>query len=444
MSIFKAYDIRGTYPEQLNKEIAYKIGRAFVSFLGCKNVVIGKDMRTSSDELEEGLIQGALVQGADVISIGLCTTPMMYFTVAKFNYDSGIMITASHNPAEYNGLKLVREASIPLSEDTGIKEIEVLVKKNKFPLPASKGKIIQKSDILDDYILNALSFSTIKKLKKFKIIVDYGNGMGALVAKKFFTHLNCKVIHLYEELDGRFPNHESNPLKEENLRDIKKEIKKQKADLGIAFDGDADRLFFIDENSNVVSCDKINALVAESLLKEKPNQKILYDLRSSKIVPETVEKNKGWPIVCRVGHSFIKAKMREENAKFAAELSGHFYLQDNYYFESPFFMIIKMLEILTEKKKKLSELIKPLNKYYGTGEINSEVKDKDAKLKELTEKYRDAKKIFFLDGISIEYDNWWFNVRPSNTEPLLRLNLEADTEKLMEQKRDEVLNIIRS
>ncbi|MBD3202879.1 phosphomannomutase/phosphoglucomutase [Candidatus Woesearchaeota archaeon] len=444
MSIFKAYDVRGTYPDQLNKEIAYKIGRAFVTFLDCKNVVVAKDMRDSSNELEEALIEGILDQGRDVISIGLSSTPMMYFAVSKFGYDAGIMITASHNPKQYNGFKFVREKAIPLSGKTGIKDIEKIVKNKNFAQNKDRGIIEQRTDILQDYILNGLSFQTIKKLKKLKIAVDYGNGMGALIGKKFFPHLNCEIVPLYSELDGNFPNHEANPLKEENLKDLKKLIIKEKADFGIAWDGDADRLFFVDEKTNTIGSDKITALIAQDLLQETPKLKILYDLRSSKIVPEIIEKNKGWPIITRVGHSFIKEKMRKEEAIFAGELSGHFYLKDNYYFESPFFIILRILELITKKEKTLSELIEPLNKYYATGEINSEVDDKQEKIKELAEKYKDAKKIFYLDGISIEFDSWWFNVRPSNTEPLLRLNLEADTKKLMEEKKIEVLKIIRS
>ncbi|MFH0875324.1 MAG: phosphomannomutase/phosphoglucomutase [archaeon] len=443
MSIFKAYDIRGTFPDQINKELAYKIGRAFVTFLGVKNVVVGKDCRESSDEIEEALMQGILDEGADVVSIGLCTTPMVYFTVAKFSYDSGIMITASHNPKEYNGLKLVREAAIPISGETGIKEIESLVIKNKFYDSEIKGEIKQISNIVDEYVLNELSYGNAKELKKFRIAIDYGNGMGSLLSKKFFSHLKGEFLALYDTLDGTFPNHEANPLKEETLDDVKEKIKASKADLGIAFDGDADRLFFLDEKANVISCDKINALIAKRLLKEHPGEKILYDLRSSKIVKEVVEKNGGIPQMCRVGHAFIKAQMRQENALFAAELSGHFYLRDNYFFESPFYVILKVLEVLSEENKPLSEIIKPLNKYYASGEINSSVKDKDAKMKELADLHKDAKEIFWLDGVSVIYDKWWFNVRGSNTEPLLRLNLEANTKAMMVKKRDEILMIIR-
>lgn len=442
MSVFKAYDIRGKVPGEIDGKIAKKIGKAFVNFVGCKNVVIGRDMRSSSDELEESLIEGILEQGVDVVTIGLCTTPMMYYTVAKFDYDAGIMITASHNPKEYNGFKMVREAAIPLTWEKGISQIRDMVKKNKFPKNEVKGSMQQRSEILDDYVMNEMSGTDVKKLKKCKIVVDYGNGMGALVGKKFFSHLDVELTELFQDLDGNFPNHEANPLKEENLEDIKKAIKKNKADFGVAFDGDADRVFFIDEKGKTVTCDKLTALIAKAMLKKQPGAKILYDLRSSKIVPETIENNGGWPVISRVGHSYIKAKMREEDAIFAGELSGHFYVRDNFFFESPFYIILRMMEILAGENKSFSGLIQPLNKYHATGEINSIVKDKDKKMNEIEKVYSDAKKVFFLDGITIEYDDWWFNVRPSNTEPYLRLNLEANTKKLMEKKRDEVLKLI--
>ncbi len=443
MSIFKAYDIRGTYPDQLDKELAFKIGRAFVAFLGVKNVVVAKDVRESSDELEESLIQGILKQGADVIAIGLATTPMMYFTVAKFGYDSGIMITASHNPKEYNGFKLVREQAIPISGDTGIKEIEKMVLSGEFPAPAGQGEIKQRSDILDEYILNALAFRTVDQIPRYRIVVDTGNGMGALIARKFFEHVKADVTYMYEDMDGTFPNHEANPLKEETLEDIRKMIKLKRADMGIAFDGDADRLFFLDEHAQVISCDKITALVARRLLTEMPSSTFLYDLRSSKVVKEVVEENGGTAKMCRVGHAFIKAQMREEDAVFAGELSGHFYFKGNNFFESPLFVTLKILEEMAQRKESLSQIIAPFNKYFASGEINSKVEDKDAAMKKLEEKYSGGK-IIRLDGVSVVFSDWWVNVRPSNTEPLLRLNLEADSKVLMEQKRDEVLALIRS
>ncbi len=443
MTIFKAYDIRGTYPDQLTKDLAYKIGRAFVAFIGCKNVAIGKDMRESSDEIEEALIEGITDEGADAFCIGLCTSPMLYYAVAEYGKDAGIMITASHNPGEYNGLKMVRAGGVPLSGATGIKDIEKLVIKDDFPEPSLKGSIQQKDDVLRDYIMCTMEKFDLSKIKKTRIAVDYGNGMGAFASKEFFAHAPAELFELYKELDGSFPNHEANPLKEENLKDIKALIKDKKAELGIAFDGDADRLFFLDEKAEVISCDKIVALVAKHLLKDNPGKPILYDLRSSKVVPETIEAAGGTPIISRVGHSFIKEKMRETGAIFGGELSGHFYVLENNTFESPFWMILKILEIMKLENKTLSELMLPFDRYYATGEINSKVKDKDKVLKEIEKRYSDAKSILHLDGLTIGFDDWWANIRPSNTEPLLRLNLEADTDKLMQEKRDELLAIIR-
>ncbi|MEM3374781.1 MAG: phosphomannomutase/phosphoglucomutase [Candidatus Woesearchaeota archaeon] len=444
MSIFKAYDIRGIYPEEINEKIVYDIGRAYVIKFKPKKITIGRDMRNSSPKLFEALVKGVIDQGCDVVDVGLVSTPMMYFSVwyykDKFNYDGGLMVSASHNPPKYNGIKMVDKSGLPVSGETGIYEIGEMIKNLKEPIAKKKGKI-EKKEIMQDYINHSLKYKK-NPIKKFKIVLDTANAMGGPVSSEFFKHINCELTHLFAELDGNFPNHEANPLKEENMKALQKKVLEKKADIGIAFDGDADRVAFVDEKGNIIASDLIIPLVAKILLQDHKGAKILYDVRSSKIVGEKIQEYGGISGRCKVGHSLVKQQMKKENAIFAGELSGHYYLKEEHYAEAPFFVILKILELMTKENKKLSELINPLKKYYQSGEINSEVKDKEAKMKELAEIFKDGK-INWLDGITIEYPDFWFNVRPSNTEPLLRLNLEANTKELMEKKRDLVLGIIR-
>ncbi len=442
MSIFKAYDVRGVYPTELNEELAYKVGRAFTSFLKVDKAAVSQDMRDSSESLKKALVRGITDQGADVIDVeGLCSTPRHYFACWFLKTKGSIMVTASHNPGKYNGFKFTRQEAIPISGDTGIKDIERLVIKNRFKEPKKKGSIIKK-DITLDYKKHILNFIDIKKIKPLKVVIDAGNGMGGADIELVLDKLPIKAVKMYFKPDGSFPNHEANPLNEENLRDIKKRILSEKADFGIALDGDADRVFFIDENSEVIPADFITCLIAEEYLKRNRGEKVLYDLRSSWVVKEVIERNGGKPGMSRVGHAFIKEQMRREEAVFAGELSGHFYFRDNFYTDSGIVAALKVIQIISEKGKRLSELVRPLRKYYASGEINSEVEDKEGRMKELAEIYKDGK-VSWLDGIRIDFNDWWFNVRPSNTEPLLRLNLEAKSKKLMEEKRDEVLKIIR-
>ncbi|MBD3354566.1 phosphomannomutase/phosphoglucomutase, partial [Candidatus Woesearchaeota archaeon] len=426
------------YPSQLDEDTAYKIGRAFVQFLKVDEVLVGRDGRLSSPKLFEALTEGIMDQGANIIDIGLASTPMFYFGAAKA--PAAIMVTASHNPKEYNGFKFCRENAVPISYDTGIDRIETFVQGNKFDEPDQKGELETKN-ILDDFIKHNLNF--VDTEKKFKIIIDAGNGMGAYTFPKIMEKLPFEFVPLYCEMDFNFPNHEPNPLKYETLKDLQKKVFEEKADLGLALDGDGDRCNLIDEKGNIIPNDFTTALIGKALLKEKPGAKILYDLRSSRIVPELIEKNKGHAIISRVGHSYIKAQMRKEDALFAGELSGHFYYKDSFFTESSFITLALTLNLLSEECTSLSKLVSPLKKYYQSGEINSEVKDKKEKLKEMEKKYSDAEKILHIDGISIYYKDWWFNVRPSNTESLLRLNLEADTKELMEEKTKEVLDVIR-
>ncbi len=440
MSIFKAYDIRGVYPKELNEDMAYRIGRAFADFMNVKKVLVGRDMRISSNSLFRSLSQGIINQGADVIDIGLCSSPMCYFACNFLKADASVMITASHNPAVFNGFKFTRKQAIPISGDTGIKEIEKLSEKDKFRNVRKKGKIVRK-EIMNAYVKHVLKFIKNKNAK-LKVVIDCGNGMGGIEAREVFKHLKCKVIEMYFDPDGTFPNHEANPLKEENVEELRRKVVNEKADLGIAIDGDADRVFFISDTGEIIPSDFITSIIAKMHLKESPGETILYDLRSSWITPETIKANGGNPVMSKVGHSFIKEKLRKAKGVFGGELSGHFYFQDNFYADSGIIACLKIIDLIAEEKKKISDLIRPLKKYFASGEINSQVEDKEAKMKELAKKYKDGK-ASLLDGVRVEYEDWWFNVRPSNTEPLLRLNLEAKTRKLMEEKRDEILKIIR-
>jgi len=437
MNIFKAYDIRGVYPSEINKELAYKIGRAFVKFLNVKNVVVGKDYRIGGKELYEGLTKGINDQGADVWDIGFCSAPSLYFAVNFLKADSGIMITASHNPKEYNGFKFTREKAIPISRDTGLKDIQKIAEDN-FKNVKLKGKIIKK-DIFKEYIKFVKGF--IKDIKPLKIVIDCGNGVDGVFVKETLKGLGLEVIELFFKPDGNFPNHDPNPLKKESLDILKEKMKQNKAELGVAIDGDGDRIFFITKDEEIVPGDFITILIAEDFLEKDKNQTVLYDLRVSNIVPEKIKEFGGRPEMCRVGHSFIKEQMRDKNAVFAGELSGHFYYKDAFFTDSAIITLIKILNIISKKQKKLSELIKPYKKYFHSGEINSKVRDKEGKIKELERKYKNGK-ISHLDGIRVDFKDWWFNVRASNTEALLRLNLEAKSEKMMKEKVKEILKIL--
>jgi phosphomannomutase len=440
MNIFKAYDVRGLYPEQINKELAYKIGRAFVKFLKVKNVVVGRDCRLGGEELHKALVEGITDEGADAFDIEFCSSPSIYFAVNFLKAEGAIMTTASHNPKEWNGFKFTREQAIPISGDTGIKDIEKLVKEDNFGPVKKKGKRIEKN-ISDDYIKFLEKFR--KDWKPLKIVIDCGNGMAGPFISEITKDTNLDVTKLYFEPDGNFPHHDPNPLKGESLVDLRAKMKEIGAELGVAIDGDADRIFFITEENEIVPADFITCLIGKEFLREHKGETILYDLRSSWIIKEEIEAMGGKANMCRVGHSFIKEQMRKENSIFAGELSGHFYFRDSFYTDSAVLMFMRVMNLLSRENKKLSELIKPLKKYFASGEINSEVKDKDGKMEELAEKYKDGK-VSWLDGVRIDFDDWWFNVRASNTEPLLRLNLEAKTKSKMEEKRDEILKIIRS
>lgn len=435
--IFKAYDIRGIYGTQLTEVLAKDIGRAFVTFLKCNKVVIGYDMRPHSVPLFEALCAGITMQGADVINIGMCSTPMSYYANGSLGADGSVMITASHNPGEWNGFKLCREQGIPISGATGIKEIEQIVIAGSFAPPAARKGTVSRHDIIPAYVGHVRKSAHLAR--PVKIAVDFANSMGILEARCLEGLIEMK--RMFDTLDGSFPNHEANPLATETMEDLQKTIRAGHFDFGVAFDGDADRAGFIDELGNIVPMDIITALIATSVL-EKEKGVIFYDLRSSWAVKETIVANGGTPMMSRVGHAFIKQQMRDNHAIFAGELSGHYYFRDNYTTESSAMAVIYIANVITQTGKPLSELVKPIQRYFASGEINSEVHDVKAVIDAIRRKFYDGK-LLELDGITVEYADWWFNVRCSNTEPLVRLNLEARTRTMMETRRDELLTLIR-
>ncbi len=441
--IFRAYDIRGIYPEEINENAAYLIGRAYVKFLGKKNpkIVVGRDNRFSSPVLFKNLVSGIINSGANVIDIGLAITPMLYFTVAHFKYDGGVSITASHNLAQYNGFKFVREKAIPISEKTGLKEIKKLALAGKFKIKR-KGKVLRKK-VLKEYIAFNLKDFDLEAIKPLKIAIDTANAVPGIVVPEIFKKTNCKIYHLYSKLDGTFPNHPPSPHEEENLRGLQRQVLNKKADLGIAFDGDGDRIIFVDENGKMIPGDLITALLAYLILKENPGEKVLCDVRSSNIVRDAVKEGGGKVVIGRIGHSFIKERMRKENIIFQGELNGHYYLREHYFCEAPFYVIFKILEEISKRDKAISELLKPYKKYFHSGEINFEVKDKKKVLKTLENKFSRGGKVLKIDGLRIDYSDWWFNARPSHTEPVLRLVVEAKTKELMEKKKKELIALIK-
>ena len=434
--IFKAYDIRGIYPTEINADVAEAIGRAYIEFTGAKKVAVGRDMRPHSLPLFEGLSRGMLAQGADVIDLGLVSTPMSYFANGTLKVDGSVMITASHNPGEWNGFKLCLANAVPISGATGIMEIQKIAEAKSWRKVDQPGTL-STYDIAPEYGKVLRSFAQMDR--KLKVVVDYANAMG-LYEIAGITDL-YDIVPLYDTLDGTFPNHEANPLHIETLDAIRAKVREVGADFGAAFDGDADRCGFIDDQGEVIPMDLFTALIAQDILSRGPAT-ILYDLRSSRAVPECIEANGGKAIRSRVGHAFIKAQMRENDAVFAGELSGHYYFKQNFTAESQGLAMIMLSNLICKKNKPVHELVQPLRKYFSSGEINSKVADVKPILDTIRARYADGN-MFELDGISSEYPRWWFNVRSSNTEPLLRLIVEADTRELMEEKRDELLKIIR-
>jgi phosphomannomutase len=447
-NIFKAYDIRGVYPEEINEDAVYKIGKAYAHFLNAKNVAVGRDIRQSSLPLYKSLEKGLTESGANIYYLGELTTPMLYYATSHLDVDGGIMITASHNPPEYNGLKLCRKDAVPIGEGSGMEDIKKLALEDEINQPEKKGEVTAK-EIREEYLDYLASFAELGN-KKFKIVVDPANSMSILeipIYRKLDK--NLELVTIFDEFDCLFPNHEANPLKTETLCHIQKKVQENSADLGIAYDGDGDRVGFIDEKGEIIPMDLITALLAQVVLEKNPGATILYDLRSSVAVKEIIEEHGGIARECRVGHALIKKQMREVNAIFAGELSGHYYFEENSKAECGSLPAIYLLNLMAKTGKPISELIQSARRYFHSGEINSEVKNKEGVIAKLKEKYKDGA-ASELDGIKISFwenvpgQRWWFNVRPSNTEPMLRLNVEADNKELMEEKKKELLEIIRA
>ncbi len=447
-SIFKAYDVRGIHPDQITADVAHRIGRAFVAYLGASRIAVGRDMRIAAPEIASAFIDGALAQGADVTDFGLIGTDMLYYGVARDGFDGGAEITASHNPKDYIGMKLVRAQALPLSGDSGIGEICDMVVHGTIPAPSTTSPGARtEAALLDDYVDHVLSFIDVAVVNPFRLVLDAGSGMAGLMAPALFDRLPCTTTRLCFNVDGTFPIHEANPLIEANRRDIVEQVTVERADAGIAWDGDADRCFFIDGDGTFVAGDFITALLAEAFLRKTPGAKIVYDIRASLAVPDTVARFGGTALVNRVGHAFFKARMRAEDALFGGEVTGHYYFRDNFFADNGMIPALLLLELMSVRGESLSELLAPLRaKYCLSGEINTEMPGMDAvamTLDRLVDRYADAR-ISRLDGVSVDYGTWRFNVRPSNTEPLLRLNLEATTEQEMIARRDEVVTFLRN
>ena len=444
--IIKAYDIRGLVKDEVTPDFSFSLGVAFAKFLEIERepatIVVGEDMRPSSAPLADAFSDGATSQGMDVIRIGLASTDMLYFASGKLNLP-GVMFTASHNPAKYNGMKLCKSGARPIGQESGLVKIRQLIEEG---VPMSNRPVgnVRKQELLNeyvDYLLARFPKNTFKK-RKLKVVIDAGNGMAGFTAPAVMERLNVELIPMYFELDGNFPNHEANPIEPENLKALQKKVKKEKADIGLAFDGDADRCFLIDENGDLVNPSALTGLIAVRELKANPGATIIYNLISSKAVAEVISENGGIALRSRVGHSYIKTLMAESGAVFGGEHSGHFYFGDFWRADSGMLAALYALAELMATPKSLSNLLEPYNRYFSSGEINSKVKDASKSIKLVKDKYQDKYQVDELDGLTVTAENWWFNLRPSNTEPLLRLNVEADTQKQMAEIRDTVLNLI--
>lgn len=444
--IIKAYDIRGLVKDEVTPDFSFSLGVAFAKFLEIERepatIVVGEDMRPSSGPLADAFSDGATSQGMDVIRIGLASTDMLYFASGKLNLP-GVMFTASHNPAKYNGMKLCKSGARPIGQESGLIKIRQLIEEG---VPISNRPVgsVRKEELLNDYVdylLARFPKNTFKK-RKLKVVIDAGNGMAGFTAPAVMKKLNVDLVPMYFELDGNFPNHEANPIEPENLKALQKKVKKEKADIGLAFDGDADRCFLIDENGDLVNPSALTALIAVRELKANPGATIIYNLISSKAVPEVISEHGGIALRSRVGHSYIKTLMAESGAVFGGEHSGHFYFGDFWRADSGMLAALYALAELMATSNSLSNLLEPYNRYFSSGEINSKVKDANKSIKLVKDKYKDRYQVDELDGLTVTAESWWFNLRPSNTEPLLRLNVEANTQKQMAEIRDTVLNLI--
>lgn len=440
-SIFRDYDIRGIYPTDLNEDTYYILGKSAATYLKVPLIALGYDARNSSPSLSEAFIRGVTEMGVDVVDLGLISTEMLYFASGHFEFPAAAIISASHNPGQYNGLKMVLKNVVPLHGSFGFPEIKELSLSQNFPLAAKKGNVTKK-DITDEWISHIMTFVKGEEIKPLKVVIDAGNGMGGLAWEKMKDKLPIQIIPLYFEPDGNFPHHIADPLKEENMQDLKKAVLENRADLGIAHDGDSDRMFAVDEKGEILSGTITSAILSEHLLQKNGPATVLYNVVCGRIVPETIIANGGTPMRVRVGHSFTKETMKKTNALFAGEHSGHFYFRQNYFADSSTIAAILLIEYLSKNNLTASEAHAKFSKYFASGEKNFKVTDADAVIKKIKEESKDATSTDEIDGLSIWYPTYWFNLRRSKTEPLLRLNLEADTEEILKEKLDQVEKLI--
>ena len=442
--VFKAYDVRGLYPTELDEEGAYAIGRAYVEHFEPRRIAVGRDIRLSSPSMAAASMRGAAEGGADVLDLGMIGTEMLYYAVGELGLEGGFMVTASHNPRDYTGVKIVRRGALPVGGESGLLDVRDLATSGAWHRTGPNGTI-ETYDIWPGFVQKVLSFVDDRAIKPLRVVIDAANGMAGAMLPPVLEHLPIETVRCFFEPDGSFPNHEPNPLLPENREFIVAKTLEEGADLGVAFDGDADRCFFVDDTGEFVPGDFVTALLAESILQKEPGSKVIYDVRASWAVPETISQAGGEPLVNRVGHAFIKHRMRKEGAVFGGEVSGHYYFRDFSQADSGVVPFLLMLEVVSKSGRRLSELLKPYrDTYFISGEINTPVADVAVKLQELKERFGPEGEVSHLDGVSVDAADWHMNVRPSNTEPLLRLNLEARSPELMERKRDEVLGLIRS
>lgn len=444
--IFRDYDIRATIPDQLDEDGLRRIAKAIVFHFHPKSIQVGRDMRTTSPKFHKAFVETMLESGVDVVDLGLVSTDMLYFAAGKYDEDMALTISASHNPPEYNGMKMVKKGAVAVSGESGIYQIRDLATSDKnLDVKADRKGVLKKRDLMKDWIEHLVSFIDPGKMKPFKVVIDTGNGMAGHFMPDLEEKLPWKVTRLYYELDGTFPNHIPSPIEAKNMQDCIEKVKEIEADVGMAFDGDGDRVFLVDETGRILSGTVTTAIIAENLLQKSPGETILYNAIVGRIVPEIIKKYKGKPHRVRVGHTLIKEAMRKYNGLFCGEHSGHYYFRQNFYADSAIIAALLVLELMSVKNKKLSELVDEYSKYQSSGEINFEVTDKESVMKKIEAEYKEkAESTDWLDGVSVWFKDWWFNVRPSNTEPLLRLNIEADNTRLLEDKTKELVNKIES
>jgi len=439
--IFKAYDVRGVVPDDLDEDVARRIGSAFAEWAATPRIAVGYDCRLSSPSLASAIHEGIAARGVDVVDLGLCSTDLLYFSSGSLDVP-GVMLTASHNPPQWNGLKFCLAGAKPVGQDTGLGEIRALAEQDEYPPAGSRGTV-ERRGMLEAYIEHVLSFIEPSSIAPLTVAADTANGMGGLVVPPVMERLPVTFVHLYPELDGTFPNHPADPIQPENQRDLKRTVLEHNADIGLAFDGDADRVFLVDERAEGVSGSEVTALVAQAMLKRYPGSPIVYNLICSWAVPEVILENGGTPVRTRVGHSFIKQVMAETGAVFGGEHSGHYYFRDNYRADSGLIAAVVVLEQLSKAGVPLSKLLEPFRRYKSSGEINTPVVDQQGAIERIAAAFAEGRQDR-TDGLTVEFDDWWFNVRPSNTEPLLRLNVETKTEELLKEGTQAVLEIIRA